>query len=282
MAKTKAVDALADRISEIKQKALLQHTKEDMQSMQISLFDIAPWQDSMRAMPNDYARSALFTVRNKKVAREALQQHLIFHVNKDVEITYTGIELRAEDDELVWQQILEYAKHYPAGTPTSFSMYALCNDLGWPINGRYYQKAEESLTRLQAGAIQFSSTRAGRLESLSLISRFRIVDRSKRSAKCVIELDPEILVLFAGEHYTKFIWEKYRNLKPTARRLFDYLASHRQPYALKLETFRLMCGSDSARPSKWKEQSKIACAELVESGLVKAAWVHQDEILCER
>ena len=260
-----AVEKTADKVSEVKQAALLKHTKEQIKAMQLSLFDLAPWGDDMRAMPNDLARAALFTTRNKKTPREVRQQHVIFHVNKDVLITYTGIELRADDDELVWQQVLEYAKRSPVGTPVSFTFYELCTDLGWPINGRYYDKAEECLTRLQATAMQFSSGRIGRLESVSLIHRFRVLDRGKKTSRCQVEIDEEMVVLFAGDHYSKFVWEKYRELSPTARRMFDYFVSHKEPFPLKLETFRLMCGSDSARLKKWREQTGQACEELSQS-----------------
>ena len=277
-----AVEKTADKVSEVKQAALLKHTKEQIKAMQLSLFDLAPWGDDMRAMPNDLARTALFTTRNKKTPREVRQQHVIFHVNKDVLITYTGIELRADDDELVWQQVLEYAKRSPVGTPVSFTFYELCTDLGWPINGRYYDKAEECLTRLQATAMQFSSGRIGRLESVSLIHRFRVLDRGKKTSRCQVEIDEEMVVLFAGDHYSKFVWEKYRELSPTARRMFDYFVSHKEPFPLKLETFRLMCGSDSARLKKWREQTGQACEELSQSGLIKLSWVQGDSIYCQR
>ena len=277
-----AVEKTADKVSEVKQAALLKHTKEQIKAMQLSLFDLAPWGDDMRAMPNDLARAALFTTRNKKTPREVRQQHVIFHVNKDVLITYTGIELRADDDELVWQQVLEYAKRSPVGTPVSFTFYELCTDLGWPINGRYYDKAEECLTRLQATAMQFSSGRIGRLESVSLIHRFRVLDRGKKTSRCQVEIDEEMVVLFAGDHYSKFVWEKYRELSPTARRMFDYFVSHKGPFPLKLETFRLMCGSDSARLKKWREQTGQACEELSQSGLIKLSWVQGDSIYCQR
>jgi len=277
-----AVEKTADKVSEVKQAALLKHTKEQIKAMQLSLFDLAPWGDDMRAMPNDLARAALFTTRNKKTPREVRQQHVIFHVNKDVLITYTGIELRADDDELVWQQVLEYAKRSPVGTPVSFTFYELCTDLGWPINGRYYDKAEECLTRLQATAMQFSSGRIGRLESVSLIHRFRVLDRGKKTSRCQVEIDEEMVVLFAGDHYSIFVWEKYRELSPTARRMFDYFVSHKEPFPLKLETFRLMCGSDSARLKKWREQTGQACEELSQSGLIKLSWVQGDSIYCQR
>nr|WP_080344423.1 plasmid replication initiator TrfA [Xanthomonas oryzae] len=283
--KTKKVSAIQDvseKVSELKQNALIQRTTEEMRDAQLSLFDVAPWADDMRAMPNDYARSALFTVRNKRQKRAAYENKAIFHVNKDVAITYTGIELRAEDDELVWQQVLEYAKRFPLGQKIHFSMYQLCTDLGWSINGRYYQKAEECLTRLQATAMQVTSSRFGRLKSLSLVKEFDIIDRGTKKAMCQVEIAEHMVYLFAGDHYSKFVWNKYRKLKPITRRLFDYLASHKEPYPLKLETFRLMCGSESERPAKWKEQSKEACKELSESGLVESTWVNGDSIYCDR
>lgn len=280
--KRTAGNDLAEKVDEAMQTALLQHSKQQIKNLELSLFDLAPWPDHMRALPNDIGRSAIFTVRNKKVPRAALQGHPIYHVNKDVEITYTGIELRADDDELVFAQVLEYAKRTPFGEPVSFTFYEICRDLDWSINGRYYAKAEECLTRLQASAMQFSSQRIGRLESVSMIQRFRVLDRGKRTSRCQVEIDAEIVVLFAGDHYTKFVWEKYRKLSPTARRMFDYFATHRQPYPLKLETFRLMCGSDSKRPKKWREQVGEACAELSENGLVEIAWVNDDLVHCKR
>ncbi|WP_039816534.1 plasmid replication initiator TrfA [Xanthomonas arboricola] len=278
----RAAGELAEQVSQAKQAALLKHTKQQIKDMQLSLFDLAPWPDHMRAMPNDFGRSAIFTTRNKKVPRAAYQRHPIYHISKDVEITYTGIELRADDDELIFAQVLEYAKRPPLGEPVTFTFYELCQDVGWSINGRYYAKAEECLTRLQASAMQFTSQRIGRLESLSLIRRFRVLDLGKRTSRCQVEIDSEIVVLFAGDHYTKFVWEKYRKLSPTARRMFDYFATHKEPYPLKLETFRLMCGSDSTRTKKWREQVGEACDELRENGLVESAWVNDDLVHCKR
>lgn len=277
-----AVKALAGKVDKARQAALLKHTKQEMKDLQLSLFDIAPWPDNMRALPNDYARSALFTVRNKRVPRSALQNHPIYSVNKNVTITYTGVELRAEDDELVWQQVLDYSKRSPLGEPIAFTFYELCKDLGWSINGRYYKKAEECLSRLQASSMSVSSERIGWLESLSLIHRFRILERGTRSSRCEVMIDEEIIVLFAGDHYSKFMWEKYRKLSPTARRVFDYFVSHKEPYPLKLETFRLMCGSESIRPKKWREQVGAACDELCESGMVASTWIYNDLVHCKR
>ena len=119
-------------------------------------------------------------------------------------------------------------------------------------------------------------------ESLSPISRFRVLERGNRNSRCQVMIDEEMVVLFAGDYYSRFIWDKYRKLSPTARRMFDYFASHKEPFPLKLETFRLMGGSESTRPKKWREQVGIACDELKESGLVAHAWVTGEQLHCKR
>jgi hypothetical protein len=58
--------------------------------------------------------------------------------------------------------------------------------------------------------------------------------------------------------------------------------THKTPYPLKLETFRLICGSESTRPKKWAEQTREACKELEEAGLVQKALVEKGFIHCTR
>jgi hypothetical protein len=245
-------------------------------------FQLPLWDDDKRVIPNDYARSALFTVRNKKVKREARENHPIFCYDKDVRISYTGIELRAYDDELVWQQVMDYAKRFPLGSPIEFTLYQLCQDLGWPINGGYYDRTEACLSRLQATAMKFESPRVGMLDSISMIRRFQMVGKGKRGARCRVEIDEEMIYLFAGKYYTEVDWARYRKLGPVARRLFDYAGSHKNPYPLKLETFKNMCASQCQRANKWAETVRDACTELQDTRLVQSAWVVKDLIHFDR
>lgn len=247
-----------------------------------SITDIAYWNESMRAMPNDCARSSLFTVRHKSQPRRPLQGHQLYSTNNDVKVTYTGIELRAEDDELVWQQVIDYAKEVSVGTTVKFTFYKLCKDIGWQINGRYYKKAEECLTRLQASALQFQSTRLGKLDSFSLISYFNIDRKGTNQSECQVKIDREILLLFSGHQYSRFEWQLYIKLTPIARRLFDYISTHKNPYPLHLDNFQLLCSSDTKRARKWKEQAALACRELEEAQLVKKVWILDKKIHCER
>lgn len=260
---------------------------EKEQLGQLSLFMIAPWSDEMRGIPNDYARSAIFTVRNKRVKRIALQNEPLYSTNKNVSISYTGVELRAEDDELVWQQVLEFAKRTTFGEWVEFTFYELCNEIGWPINGSYYKKAEDCLSRLQASAVRFTSNRPGLyksdLESISFLDRFKVVNRgNKTKSRCMVKISKDMVNLFIGNHYSRISWCQYRNLSPIARRMYDYFSTHREPFPLKLEYFKLICSSDVKTMKKWREMSKKACKELEESKLVKFVWVEDDFIKCIR
>lgn len=272
--KQKASQVLLSTVQQLHELALVkEHITADGESVQLPL-----WPSDMRAMPNDYARSALFTVRNKKAPRRQLMDEELYHLSNDVTLTYSGIELRADDDELVWLQVIEFAKAFPLGKPVQFTMYQLCQAVGWPRNGTYYRKAEACLTRLQATALKIRSKRLGHVQAISMIRSFTILSQGTRVARCQVVIEEKMIVMFSGNHFTQFLWAKYRSLKPIARRLYDYIGSHKAPFPLKLAAFNKVCGSDCERPNKWAEMVRKACDELVTAGMVESAWVEKDTV----
>lgn len=245
-------------------------------------FQLEIWPSDMRELPNDYARSALFTVRNKTEKRESMEGHQIFHVHKEVKITYTGVELRADDDELVWQQILDYAKHKPLGEPIEFNLHGLCNDLGWSINGRNYEKARRSISRLKANEVRVENEKHSRGVAISMIHDYEFEGGGDKGTKYRVRIHPNLILLFAGSTSTRLTWKPYRSLTPIARRLYDYFASHKAPFPLKLATFHSMCNSSCSTERKWRSMVKAACSEIVAAEMVKAMWIDNDFVHCDR
>lgn len=237
--------------------------------------------DSQRFIPNDYARSSLFTARNKREARRVLQHEKLFHLHEGqgISLVYTGIELRAEDDELVWLQIMHYAKNVPLGEPFEFSVKDLVRDLGWAKNGRYYDKVRESISRLKANEVLVLNEKAyGKSGAISLIDKYSAINDSEgKLTQYRIWIDRNLIVLFAGNTFTNHSWETYRSLSPVARRLADYIESHKQPFPLKLERFREMCGSTSKTVYGWRRTAREACAEIEASGIAKCVQLHTDD-----
>lgn len=231
--------------------------------------------DDLRHIPNDYARSSLFTARNKRTARKNLMHEPLFHYSSDVSILYTGSELRAEDDELVWLQILSYGQRVALGEPFEFSVKDLVSDVGWHKNGRYYDKARECISRLKASEVLALNSKAyGQSGAISLISNYTAInDENGKPTVYRVWIDKNLILLFAGNTFTSHRWEVYRLLSPVARRLADYLESHRQPYPLAVEKFRRMCGSEETNIRSWRQTVKKAIEEVKSLEVVNMAWL---------
>jgi hypothetical protein len=245
--------------------------------------------DSLRAIPNDYARSSLFTTRHPRVPRENLEGERLFHLHEGqgIEIEYTGIELRALDDELVWMQILDYAKKVPLGNPFEFSIIDLVRDVDWKKNGSYYDKARKCISRLKANEIRTVNRKAyGRNSALSLIQGYESINDSKgQPTEYRAHIHEGLIHLFAGQTFTQHVWEIFRKLTPTARRLADYAASHQEPYPLPLKSFLLMCGSQNSSLSSARQETAKACSEIESSGRIcKKVWLDttDDKIYFQR
>ena len=144
---------------------------------QLDLFESIAERNDLRHIPNDYARSSLFTARNKREPRKSLIHEKLFHYNEFVSILYTGIELRAEDDEIIWLQILNYGKAVPLGNPFEFSVKDLVLDVNWSKNGRNYDRVRECISRLMANSVLALNSKAyGESGAISLIQNFTAVN----------------------------------------------------------------------------------------------------------
>jgi hypothetical protein len=249
---------------------------------QLDLFESIAERNDLRHIPNDYARSSLFTARNKREPRKSLIHEKLFHYNEFVSILYTGIELRAEDDEIVWLQILNYGKAVPLGNPFEFSVKDLVLDVNWSKNGRNYDRVRECISRLMANSVLALNSKAyGKSGAISLIQNFTAVnDDEGKPTQYRVWIDQNLILLFAGNTFTSHKWEVYRDLSPVARRLADYIESHQHPYPLSLEKFRLMCGSTDTKTFSWRRTVKRACTEVQTVGVAGTAFLAKDDKIC--
>jgi hypothetical protein len=236
----------------------------------------------LRHIPNDYARSSLFTATNKNQPRKTLMRKKLFHYNEFVSIVYTGIELRAEDDEIVWMQILKYGQGVPLGELFEFSVKDLVKDVGWAKNGRNYDRVRDCISRLRANDVLALNSKAyGKSGSVCLIGNYEALnDEDGTLTTYRTWLDPNLIVLFAGKTFTSHTWGIYRKLSPVARRLANYIESHKHPYPLNLEKFQQMCGSQDSSTTSWRQTVKKACAELQEVKIADTAMLTKDNKIC--
>lgn len=237
-----------------------------------------------RHMPNDIARSALFTVRHKSRLRENFQDRELFHYSKSVSLRYTGQELRAEDDEPVWLQIMRYAAATPAGEEFGFDLRTLIADVDWTVNGRNYARLRSCIMRLNHTQLVVHNSEAyGKSLPMRLIDLTLMVnDGNGNPTQFRAKMNPNMLVLFAGATFTSHQWTSYLRLSPVARRLADYVGSHASPYALSVERFRHLCASENKTAKSWLAVVRGACDELAAAGMVSSAAVSGGLIECVR
>lgn len=222
---------------------------------------------SKRIIPNDLIRSSLFTISNHKMQRSYLKEHTLYTFGETT-ITYTGEELR-QDDEDVWLQIIHLMSKEHS-MQIDFMPYSLIAKLGWPRRTQYRDKLRTILTRLSATslAIRNKSIKTGL--SVSLIRKFIWTDDKGSALKrwCVW-LEPEIRKLFANALYTKIHWEQRMQLKPLAKWLHAYFSSHAEPLPVPVAVLMKASGSKSKTLSHFKEQLKSSLSELVTIGFIK-------------
>lgn len=241
------------------------------------LFEIP---ENVRAGPNVIMRSAIFTIRSKREKRASIQNKIIYSP-KNLEIMFTGIELSVQDDELVWLQVIELAKHQEAETWVNFTSGELCKYIGWGANGTYYQKIHDCLIRLKATAIQIRKKSENKGKAFSMVSDYEWSDKYHR-----VKIPAVVQTLFANNEFSYLQWQQYRKLSPIAKKIYAYAVSHTDPNGLLLETVKRICDSHVKQPYKWKQQVKKACAELEISKLIRVAEIRKvsrnDHLITER
>jgi hypothetical protein len=275
----------SDQLLRLNQKAYLNSKGiKPGSAVQLDMFEIVSKGKNLRHIPNDYARSSLFSACNHNEKRKTMLRQKLFHYNEFISILYTGVELRAEDDELVWLQILSYGKSITLGEPFDFFIKDIVHDIGWTKSGRNYERVRECISRLKANEVLAKNTKEyGKSASLSLIHKYTSVNDAKgKPTKYRVWIDPNLILLFAGNTFSSLQWESYRKLSPVARRLTDWIVSHTFPFPLDLEKFRQMCGSEGSCTRDWRRIVKKACADIEKAGIAHKVYVAANKICCER
>lgn len=231
-----------------------------------------------RIIPNDIIRSSLFTISNHNRKRDFLKNHTIYTFGV-TQITYTGEELR-QDDEDVWLQLIFLASHSKSDS-IEFMPYRLLSQVGWPQRTQYRDKLKLILERMSATNVDISNTQIQAGLSLSLIRKFTWYDKSIGSSlkKWKIWLEPELVKLFGINLYTKLDWEQRKRLTPLAKWLHSYYSSHAQPIPITIHTLKKACGSKTKAFKHFKASLREALQNLVKIGFLETYFINAANIV---
>jgi hypothetical protein len=238
------------------------------------------WPESQRVIPNSLARCALFTAAGKKEPRQVFTQERIASLT-DMAVYYTGTELR-QDDLDVWMQVVHMTRKKPAGDWIETSGSALLSALGWGRGADRYVRVRQSVMRMTESTIWVlkPGEEPGRsnVRSRRLIRDFAAGGEGANGEEgtrgtWALQLDPEIVALFAPDETSRIHWEQRLRLGPMAKWLHCFYSTHREPYPYRVERFMELCGSRATRLSTFRASLLKALGELQEAGFL-ADWQH--------
>ena len=241
------------------------------------------WPEVMRSLPNEILRSALFNARNRKNPRSMMKSEPVAVIG-DGRISYRGEELR-QDDETVWLQLVHLARRHVAGQLVEFTAYSFCKDIEWSINSKSYDRLKECLRRMQATGLDVYSKRLGRGVSLSMIPFFEYEDSEtqKTLQHWRVRIAPELVELFGDHYFTRLEWAQRLQLPDgLATWLHGYLATHRVPHPIKIETIARGAGLTETNKPELRRLIKRALTNLINCGFLMEFNVHDDIVTVKR
>ncbi|VVP41592.1 hypothetical protein PS850_04932 [Pseudomonas fluorescens] len=216
--------------------------------------------ENIREVPNIALRSALFGAIGKG-NRRYLERERVFSQANSM-ILYTGVQLDQGDLDL-WENLLHIARTQPLGQDCIISTYRLLKLLNKTDTGANRKVLKRRLSRLSASALDIKIENDIYYEG-SLINE---ILRDEISGKSIIRLNPSLSKMFESDQFTRIDWKirHYLNGKFLAQWLHGYYSSHANPYPVRVETLRLLSGSNSTYLSKFRQQLKDALDTLKEA-----------------
>ena len=215
--------------------------------------------NTVRIAPNEFIRSALFGVVKHATGRLALQSVEIASLS-NVKITYTGVAL-SQNDLDVFLSILYLARDNILGTIVSFNASDILRALNLVTKGDNVAFVDSSIERIMSAVITVKSGSKRKY-------RGHLIEKSLSQNKVndcayVITLNRELINLFEYDSYTLLSASIRSQLNgQLSKWLYAFYESHKQPHPMFVDTIRSLCGSTTKDLWRFRQQLRIALAEL--------------------
>ena len=222
------------------------------------------WPEPKRGAPNSFIRSALFAAIQSK-DRQFLKETVLASQDGIV-VKYTGEQLNQADLD-VWETIVHLAREQPLGTVASFTAHGLLKAMGMPTGNSQHKQLHSTLLRLTACAVEVTHENKTYFGPL-----IKSGAKDEVTRHYGIELNKGIIKLFGENQWTALDWQQRQELRgqPLAQALHAFYSSHREPFAVKLDTLQAYTGSRNKQAASFKRQVRVALDQLVTVGFLSS------------
>jgi len=217
------------------------------------------WSESKCALPNGMLRSALFGAI-RKGRRRFFRRELIASID-GIQIKYTGESLDQGDLD-VYEAVLHHMRSENIGELHYVTGYSLLKIMGKTMTGKNREILHTRLIRLCANALELHQGDYTYIGSL-----IYDVYKSRKTKEWAIVLNPNLWFLFEKNQFTLTDWNIRRKLsgQPLAQWLYSFYATHAEPFSIKIETLRELCGSETELLKHFKEKLRKALDAVVKA-----------------
>ena len=227
------------------------------------------WGDPQRGIPNEFARSALFSAR-KGTGKEYLERVPIFS-QRGFTVTYSGPRL-TQDHLDVFEGIMHLAREMLEGNIVRFTARGLLKLIGRKTSGRDHERLLRTLEQLTATVVSIKQDN-GALYWGSLLPEGAAKSESGQYA---VIINRQLIKLFE-RGFTVIEWQQRKALtrKSLAQALHVWLCSHDKPYPVTVQYLHDITGSQTKALKHFRASLKVALDALKAVGVL-ADW-HIDE-----
>jgi hypothetical protein len=220
------------------------------------------WGEVQRGIPNDFARSALFTAR-KGTGNEYLRDQLIFS-QAGITITCTGPRL-TQDHLDIFEGIMHLAREMPEGNTVRFTAHGLLKLIGRSTGKTDHVRFLRNLKDLTATVVTIQRD-GGRAYWGSMLPEGAAEPENGFYA---VNINRQLIKLFE-RGFTVIEWQQRKalNRKPLAQALHVWLCSHERPYPITVQYLHDITGSNTKQLWKFRQSLKGALNELVSVGVL--------------
>lgn len=258
----KPVIDLVGRLASIQQKAQQRAASAPAPvgaAKKADVVQLGFWPEPVRAVPNGILRSALFGAIAKGKRRYIDGEQLA--AVDGVEIRYTGQRLDQGDLD-VWESVLHAVRLQELGSQCRVTSYALLKLMGKTDTGKNRATLHKRITRLRSGTVELKQGRYVYIGGL-----IGEASKDEETQEWVIELNPKLRPLFAGDQFTQVEWAVRHALdgRQLAQWLHGFYASHAKPFPMRMDTLLSLAGSENESPRSSQQTLRKALDAVAEA-----------------
>lgn len=232
------------------------------------------WPEPARGVPNDVVRSALFGIIRPGRRQYIEGEKIPIPAINGLTIVYSGPRLDQADLD-VWLQCLHLAREQALGTQIYFRAHSFLKAIGRSTGKSQHEWLKGTFRRLMGAVVEIEA--GGRTYAGQLVHDWYRDDETKEH---VIVLNPRLIGLFADDGWTGLRWGERLALKrqQLAQWLHAFYSTHADPYPMKVETIRRLCGSENEQLFHFREKLRKALVEL-EKTTGWSCWIDENDLV---